>query len=182
MTETRALMKSEATRQLSPAATLSRVNKVLYEDIKRGMFVTMFYMVLDAARRQLLCASAGHNPLVIYRAATKTFDLVNPNGLALGIDKGPLFDKTIKEQKLSLHDGDRFVLYTDGVVETMNETHAAYSPQKLQKRTAELAHKTSSEFLSLVVRDLEQHQAGAPQHDDITIVTGRVSVPATPTA
>src|SRR5207247_9004194 len=100
------------------------------------------------------------------RAATKRFDLGNPDGLALGIDKGPLFDKTIKEQKLQLGTGDRFVLYTDGVVETMDSAHSAYSPSKLHARTAELAHRTSSEFLSLVVRALEQHQAGAPRHDD----------------
>jgi serine phosphatase RsbU (regulator of sigma subunit) len=37
----------------------------------------------------------------------------------------------------------------------------------------QLADKSSSEFLSLLVTELEAHQGEAPQHDDITIVTGR---------
>jgi serine phosphatase RsbU (regulator of sigma subunit) len=50
MTETRALMKSEGARTMSPADVLIRVNRVLHEDIKRGMFVTMFYMVVSLKR------------------------------------------------------------------------------------------------------------------------------------
>jgi sigma-B regulation protein RsbU (phosphoserine phosphatase) len=88
MTETRALVKSEAVRTLSPAETLTRVNRVLYNDIKRGMFVTVYYAILQLQKAILTCVSAGHNPMVLWRKASNTCHLVNPNGLALGIDKG----------------------------------------------------------------------------------------------
>jgi len=175
MTETRALMKSEGSRTMSPQETLARVNRVLYNDIKRGMFVTMFYMVVSLERGIVLVTSAGHNPMVLWRAATNTCHLVNPNGLALGIDKGPLFEKTIKEQKIQLFKGDRFVLYTDGVIETMNTNHEQLGQNRFYMKVKQLAEKTSSEFLSILVDDLEAHQGEAPQHDDITIVTGRLT-------
>ena len=173
MTETRALVKSEAVRTLSPAETLIRVNRVLYNDIKRGMFVTVFYMIMSLQKAILSVVSAGHNPMVLWRKASNTCHLVNPNGLALGIDKGPLFEKTLKEQKIQLFKGDRFVLYTDGVIESMNLNHEQFGQNRFYLRVKQLADKSSSEFLSLVVSELEQHQGSAPQHDDITIVTGR---------
>ena len=173
MTETRALVKSEAVRTLSPAETLSRVNRVLYNDIKRGMFVTVFYMILQLQKGILTAVSAGHNPMVLWRKASNTCHLVNPNGLALGIDKGPLFEKTLKEQKIQLFKGDRFVLYTDGVIESMNKNSEQFGQNRFYLRCKQLADKSSSEFLSLLVSELEAHQGEAPQHDDITIVTGR---------
>jgi sigma-B regulation protein RsbU (phosphoserine phosphatase) len=173
MTETRALVKSEAVRTLSPAETLIRVNRVLYNDIKRGMFVTVFYMILSLQKAVLSVVSAGHNPMVLWRKASNTCHLVNPNGLALGIDKGPLFEKTLKEQKIQLFKGDRFTLYTDGVIEAMNDRHEQFGQNRFYLRVKQLADKSSSEFLSLLVQEVEAHQGSAPQHDDITVVTGR---------
>ncbi len=174
MTETRALMKSEGCRTMSPAETLIRVNRVLYNDIKRGMFVTMYYMVMSLDRNIVIVTSAGHNPMVLWRAATNTCHLVNPNGLAMGIDKGPVFEKTVKEQKIQLFKGDRFVLYTDGVIECMNEDKVQLGQSRFYMKAKLLAERSSSEFLSLLVEDIERHQGSAPQHDDITIVTGRL--------
>jgi sigma-B regulation protein RsbU (phosphoserine phosphatase) len=176
MTETRALVKSEAVRTLSPAETLKRVNRVLYNDIKRGMFVTVYYAVLQIRKSVLTCVSAGHNPMVLWRKASNTCHLVNTNGLALGIDQGPLFENTVKEQKVQLFKGDRFVLYTDGVTESMNLNREQFGQNRFYLRVKQSGEKSSSEFLSLLVTELEAHQGEAPQHDDITIVTGRTVV------
>lgn len=173
MTETRALFKSEAKRSLSPRETLVRVNQTLYEDIKRGMFVTVFYMILNVPRNVLQVTSAGHNPMVLWREKTRSCHLVNTGGLALGIDRGKLFESGLQEARLQLRQGDRFVLYTDGVVETMNGRSEMYGDDRLIRQTAKTAGLTSSEFISLLVKDLENFQGEAPQNDDITIVTGR---------
>ncbi len=178
MTETRALFKSEAVRTLSPAETLARVNAVLYNDIKRGMFVTVYYMIVSLQKGILSVVSAGHNPMVLWRKATNTCHLVNPNGLALGIDKGPLFERTLKEQKIQLFAGDRFVLYTDGIIESMNPREEQFGPNRFYLRVKQLAEKSSSEFLSILMGEIEAHQGDAPQHDDITIVTGRTVAPS----
>ncbi len=173
MTETRALFKSEAKRSLSPRETLVRVNRTLYEDIKRGMFVTVFYMILNIPRNVLQITSAGHNPMVLWRQKTRSCQMVNTSGLALGIDKGKLFESTLQEQRLQLREGDRFVLYTDGVVETMNGAKDMYGDERLHEQTKKNAGLGSSEFVSLLVKDLETYQGDAPQNDDITILTGR---------
>jgi sigma-B regulation protein RsbU (phosphoserine phosphatase) len=173
MTETKALVKSEAVRTLSPAETLARVNRVLFNDIKRGMFVTVYYAILDPRTSVLTCVSAGHNPMVLWRKASNSCHLVNPNGLALGIDKGPLFEKTLKEQRVELSKGDRFALYTDGVTEAMNRRNEEFGQHRFHLRVKQLADASSSEFLSRLVAELDAHQGGAPPHDDLTILTAR---------
>ena len=78
------------------------------------MFVTAMYIILNVRSREMVVASAGHNPMVIWRAAKRTHELVRPNGIALGFDKGPIFDRTVREQKVKLYRGDRVLMYTDG--------------------------------------------------------------------
>ena len=116
-------------------------------------------------------SSAGHNPMVIYRASTKTIELFNPTGIALGFDKGPLFERTIKESEATMEHGDRFVLYTDGVVESMNEAHEEFSDQRFYDFVLAHAEEDSKTFVHKLVAELKRHQGRASQHDDITIVT-----------
>jgi len=175
MTEARALLKGEAGRSLSPAETLRRVNRVLYQDIKRGMFVTMFYMVLAIRARQLTMSSAGHLPLLLRRRASRTCHAVNPLGLALGIDKGPLFEKRLQEDRVALQPGDRFVGCTDGILEAMNGEHEEFGALRLQALAVAHGDCDSGEFVTRLIDGVEAHAAGAPQHDDITLVTGRIT-------
>ena len=175
MTEARALLKSEAGRSLSPAETLLRVNRVLFQDIKRGMFVTMCYMVLSIRSRSLTLSSAGHLPLVLWRLASGTCHAVNPLGLALGIDKGPLFEKKLREERVTLSAGDRFVGCTDGIVEAMSPAHEELGADRFQSLVALHAERASGEFVTKIIDGVEAHAAGAAQHDDITLVTGRIT-------
>jgi len=69
---------------------LVRTNALLFKDIKRGMFVTMFYAIIDLAKHQVNCANAGIIPdFGAYGRAGGTF---NPSGIALGLDNGDRFN------------------------------------------------------------------------------------------
>jgi serine phosphatase RsbU (regulator of sigma subunit) len=118
-------------------------------------------------------ASAGHNPLIVWRAATGEIELVNPNGIALGLDRGPMFEKTIREQKLSIGVGDRLVLYTDGIVEARNADSELFGDQKTYDLVKRFATRDSNQLLNLCVKVLDEFKGDAPQHDDMTIVTAR---------
>jgi sigma-B regulation protein RsbU (phosphoserine phosphatase) len=174
MTMAKALISIEAKRNLSTAQTLKNVNRELAKHIRRGMFVTCMYIILDAQSGKILVSSAGHNPLVIWRQKTGKYELVNPNGIALGFDKGPIFEKTIKQEAHQLYPGDRIVTYTDGVVEAMSPGGKEFGDKRFYELVCKIARQTSHEFVNEVVRTLEQHQATAEQHDDITIVTVRL--------
>lgn len=173
MATTRTILRFVAAGNLSSADTLAKTNAMVAADIKRGMFVTAFYLVLDVLDRTLLCSSAGHNPMIIHHANGEV-ELINPNGIALGFDKGRIFSRTIKEQHIELLVGDRVVLYTDGVVESMNEKSEEYTDERFYTFVREHSTDNSETFVTELLADLNRHKGKAEQHDDITIVTFRV--------
>jgi serine phosphatase RsbU (regulator of sigma subunit) len=175
MTMARAFIRMEAeqNRNPSPAATLVQVNRMLVQDIKRGMFVTALYCILDKKTNEIRVASSGHNPLIVWRAASNKVELVNPGGIALGFKEGPFFEKTIKEERLVLGHGDRIVAYTDGTVEAMNAAKEEFGDRRFEALVQQLATRDSNQMLNLLVKTLDEHKGDAPQSDDITIVTLR---------
>jgi serine phosphatase RsbU (regulator of sigma subunit) len=175
MTMARAFLRMEAERggNTSPADTLAKANRMLAKDIKKGMFVTALYCILNKNTNEIRVASAGHNPLVVWRAASNRIQLVNPNGIALGFDKGPVFEKSAKEESLVLGHGDRIVAFTDGTVEAMDAENREFGDKRFYGLIQQLATRDSNQLLNLLVKALEDHQGNEPQSDDITIVTLR---------
>lgn len=174
MGTTRTILRMMAAGNPSPADVLSKTNYHIARDIKRGMFVTMMYVILSVRTREMSIASAGHNPMVIWRQATRTHELVRPNGIALGFDKGPIFDRTVREQKVPLYKGDRVVLYTDGVVEAMNEQREEWGDETFYKFVRDHAELPSKDFVRQLLQALDKHKGNAEQHDDITVTTFRI--------
>ncbi|MGE0432276.1 MAG: PP2C family protein-serine/threonine phosphatase, partial [Planctomycetota bacterium] len=171
MTMARSVIRYEAMGTLSPRETFMRANRHIARDIKRGMFVTAFYVVLNTQTAEMTVASAGHNPLLLWRASTGKVEMVNPNGIALGFDKGPIFDRTIKEDKVQLYSGDRVVLYTDGVVEAMSPDNEEYTDERFIELIESYPDANSNQLTNIIVQDVMDHQGGGEQSDDITIVT-----------
>jgi len=171
MTMVRSLLRLASVRNFSPADTFKKVNRILAKDIKRGMFVTAIYMVFDIVDRKLKVASAGHNPLVVYRAATKSCQLVKPQGIALGFDKGPVFDTNIKEVEIELKPGDRLVAYTDGVNEAMDADEEEFGDDHFYELIRQHADLNSTDFVAKIMQAIRKHRGGAEQSDDITIAT-----------
>ena len=163
MSMTRALIRMEAERfrNTSPSQTLTHVNKMLAQDIKKGMFVTAIYCILNKQTNELAVASAGHNPMLLWRANGELLK-VNPKGIALGFDKGPVFEHTISEETIQLKKGDRIVMYTDGTVEAMNADSEEFSDEKFEKLVSQLATRDSNQFLNLIVKALDEHKGDAP--------------------
>ena len=174
MAQTRTVMRMLAPEAGSASETLMRTNYLIAREIKRGMFVTAMFSILNVKTRELVTCSAGHNPMVVFRERTGQCELVNPNGIALGFDKGPVFDRTLQEVVTQLENGDRAVMYTDGVVEAMSERHEEYGDDRFYKFVQEHARMRSKDFVNALVRDLDEHKGRAEQHDDITISTFRV--------
>ncbi|MGE4158181.1 MAG: SpoIIE family protein phosphatase [Planctomycetota bacterium] len=158
---------------LSSAWILSQVNKNLSRDLKPGSFVTAMCVLLDKKSSTINVASAGHNPLVLIRQGRPACELVNPPGIALGFDKGPLFNRVIKDQTIPLRQGDRVVFYTDGVVEAMNPQRQEFGDKRFEAFCCAHSGETSAQLVEKLVQALDEHKGDGPQHDDITIVTLR---------
>jgi sigma-B regulation protein RsbU (phosphoserine phosphatase) len=167
----RSLFRMIATEALTPKEVMLRVNEMLAGDIRRGMFVTAIYMTLDTEADTLTMCSAGHNPAVFWRESDIIKpQLLIPSGMALGILTGPAFTEAIKERTIHVQPGDLVFIYTDGVVETMNETGDEFSTGRLLHLIAEAAPGRPRAIVNEVVLALDRHKGETEQYDDISIL------------
>ncbi len=175
MTMIRTALRLEARGNKNPADVLARVNEFVVDDMKRGMFVTMFYVVLDSRNREIHFASAGHNPMILYRNSTKQTYYLNPPGFPVGIQlpDPKLFKRTIKSESIRLREDDILVLYTDGVTEAMNRKRELYREERFLDSIRRNAHLSVGEFIKTINKELKEFTGGAPQNDDITVVAIR---------
>jgi len=172
MTMIRTALRLEARGNKNPAEVLSKVNRFVTDDMKRGMFVTMFYLVLDSRNRIINYASAGHNPMILYRRSTKQTYFLNPSGFPVGIQLPDiaLFDKRIEVDTIRLREDDMLVLYTDGITEAMDPERELYREERFLDAIKDNSHYDVGEFVKQLRDNINNHTKGYPQNDDITYV------------
>jgi hypothetical protein len=174
MTLTKGFVRALAEVSPSPSAVLTRVNKLFYDNVERGVFISMVYGVFDTAGRVLTIARAGHNPVIMRKTKADQVQVVNPMGLALGLDPGDTFAKSIQEVAIPFQSGDLFVFYTDGFPEAMNKTLEEFGEERLCQTVQMHAHRSAAEIMDGIFAEMKQFVGKAKQHDDMTIVVVKV--------
>lgn len=172
MTMIRTALRTEARGVKDAAEVLARVNDFVVNDMKKGMFVTLFYVIIDSRRRKLNYASAGHNPMILYRTSTQKTYYLNPRGFPIGIslpDKD-LFRKSIESDTISLTEDDILIVYTDGITEAMNQKRHLFGEERFLDVVRENGQFTAGVFVENLQQSLRQFTEGTPQNDDITLV------------
>ena len=130
ISQAKAYVRAAAPHTLSPAEVLRVVNRNLAGDLPAGRHVTALYAVIDITEGKAVLASAGHLPLIVYRHSSGKVFKVNPEGIALGLDKGPVFDRSLEEGDIPIGVGDRIVLYTDGALKVSNAEAEEFGEQR----------------------------------------------------
>jgi len=172
MAITRSVIRSYAPGILSPFELLKKSNALLKKDMKKGMFVSMWYGILNIETGHLRFANAGHNPLVIYRAATNDIEVIQPQGSPLGILGENIFNKKLKEFDTYLNPNDILVQYTDGVTEAFNANQQMFEAERLYEIIKTNGAKVSAdEMVTAINTAVVEFVAGFEQSDDILIVT-----------
>jgi serine phosphatase RsbU (regulator of sigma subunit)/transposase len=172
MTMIRTALRLEARGNHSATDVMDKVNSFVTRDMKKGMFVTMFYIILDARRRIINYSSAGHNPMILYREENKEVYFLKPRGFPLGIDlpNPELFAKSLTQESVKLKKGDLLLLYTDGITEAMNPRREQYGEQRVIDIIKQHHQLTAEEFVEKLSEDIATFTEDYPQNDDITFV------------
>ncbi len=165
MTLIRTLIRAAAKEQTSPAAVLKEVNELLVPDIKNGMFVTVFYAVINMESGMVTYANAGHNPPIIRYSASETFVELRRTSIALGI----LDDIEVEEGIVVLGPEDWIFLYTDGVTEAFSIDEEMFGKNRLFEILMNNYYSSSKDILDMIERKIHEFIKGADLSDDITI-------------
>lgn len=172
MTMIRTSLRTESRGLKDSNTVLSKVNNFVVNDMKKGMFVTVFYVIIDAKRRRLNYSSAGHNPMILYRGSTQKTYFLNPRGFPIGISlaEDDLFAKSITADTIQLKEDDILLLYTDGITEAMNKRREMFGEERLLKTIREYGNLPVQPFVEKIRDEVHSFTEDFPQNDDITLV------------
>lgn len=159
----------------SPAQALCLANRDIYSDLDERTFVTVFYGVLDVQTCRFKFARAGHDPLLLYNERRGAhLQIVDSKGMALGMDEGPLFERTLEELEVALQPGDLILQYTDGVTETMDGRQEQFGREALCAVIEEHGRHEVEYLLWKIDKALDAFRGPEPQSDDVTMIGFKV--------
>ena len=170
MASCRSALRAHAVVADGPADTLQALNAQVFHDMREDMFVSAAYAVLENGSGKVSLARAGHDVPLLFRKSTGKVEKLKPGGLALGIDKGPVFNRVLKEMEVQLESGDVILFYTDGVNEAENCHGAEFGKERLEERFAALALEGAEGIVNGLPKELGVFTNGCSQLDDITLV------------
>jgi phosphoserine phosphatase RsbU/P len=151
---------------LAPAAVLQKANDFILKDSSKGMFVTLFYLLINTNNRSFAYGCAGHNEQLYFDSATGELTLMKSHGIPLGI----LPNRTFQEIRKSYKPGDFIVLYTDGVLDAINDKREDYTLERLQRTILSSRKQSAAQIIEMIRLDVEHFCGDVHQFDDLTLM------------
>lgn len=148
---------------------LQNVNRLVYGSSSENRYATFFYAQYAPRERVLQYVNAGHNPPIVVRVGTNEIVRLDAGGTVLG-----LFPHTVySEGQLQLVPGDIFVAFTDGISEAENEAEEEFGESRLIPAIQNAHSRSAADLITSILAEVDTFTAGAPQHDDMTLITVR---------
>ena len=147
-----------------PSEIVARVNRYICERSRLARFATVFYCLVgrDGAVRWV---SAGHCPAILVRASGET-EWLNATSFPIGLFPEAVFP----QQEITLSEGDKVVVYTDGVSEAVNWSNERFGEERLREAARRHASSSAPRLFQSIREEISSFTSGAPQNDDLTLL------------
>jgi len=152
--------------ELSPL--MVNLNRLIYDASPSNRYATFFYGVYDPKSREFMYVNGGHNPPMIFRCGEVL--RLEEGGPVVGLFGPAQYTQGI----VTLQVGDTMVLFTDGVSEAMNAADDEFDEPRLIEAVRSGAGLKAVDLIDHIIRECDASVAGAPQHDDMTLVVVKV--------
>lgn len=164
MSNMQAALKSLASESISPSELCRKLNLLMCGNTPLRKFITCFYSELDVNTRKLTFTNAGHNaPMLVRR-----------NGECIRLEEGgrvigAFCDSTFTQQEIQLYNGDKLLLFTDGVTEARNAAGEEFGEQRLRQCLRSYVGRNAAELRTLILDEVTAFCAGNFD-DDATLM------------
>ncbi len=169
MAMSRSIIRSNAMRGLNPGKCMEESNRQILDAGKDSMFITLFYGILNIKNGNLAYCSAGHELPYLVPTCGGVSRLNSTGNAALGAMENVNYNTA----EIPLNRGETIFMYTDGLIEALNDDEDAYGRGNLESALEKNIDQPVKKITEIVFSDVDQFTGGAAQFDDITLVALR---------
>jgi sigma-B regulation protein RsbU (phosphoserine phosphatase) len=168
MATVRSSLRQRASLTGNIAGIISDVNRQLVQDVEdSGQFMTMFFLTLDTAAKQLKWVRAGHDPGIVYDPGSGSFAELGGSGIALGVDAEWIYEDN---KKTDFSNGQIIFLSTDGIWEARNKKGEMLGKEPILSAIRQNSFSNATQIIDAIFDTLNEFTEGVKIEDDITAV------------
>lgn len=170
MALSRALIRANAISNPNVSDAIHKANDLIINDIVdvgSGVFVSLFYALIDLKERSLTYVGVEDNqPVIIEGGTTGDLIVLEAKGAPLGVSNA----LNIEENSTSLSTGDTVVLYTDGVVKSLNEKREEFDKKGLMALIENNQDSHAQDLIQKIKEEVLLFTGNTSRSDDITLI------------
>jgi sigma-B regulation protein RsbU (phosphoserine phosphatase) len=168
MATVRSSLRQRASLTTNLAEIISDVNRQLVQDVEdSGQFMTMFFLALDTATRQLEWVRAGHDPAILYDPRSDSFHELGGSGIALGVDAEWIYEDN---RKTDFSIGQIILLSTDGIWEARNKKGEMLGKEPILNAIRQHSASDAGQIIDAIFDTLDKFTDDMKLKDDVTSV------------
>jgi len=150
----------------SPRAVMNVLNDIVMKTAPRRILMTFFFGLLDPATQTLRFSSAGHLDPYVYRAGAKHLEALSSWGFPLGVKRREPFT----EHAVDFEPGDRLILYSDGLIEAIDDDGDPFGFDRFEKTILACGHMDAEDIKKTLLNSIRKFTRNRPPEDDQTLV------------
>jgi len=167
MASVRAYLRGRATQGGAVAEIITDVNRLVSADtMETGLFMTLFFLMIEAHNGCTTWVRAGHEPALLYNPDSDHFAKLEGEGLPLGVDENWRY----RDYTVTVKPGQILILTTDGLWENRNTKGEMFGRERFIKFIRQNASLAAKEIQASIIEAVTNFQGKAQQEDDITLV------------
>jgi serine phosphatase RsbU (regulator of sigma subunit) len=146
---------------------LSKINSILYVNMEKSMFITLYAVCIDNHDGYISLARAGHMPAFV--KSVNNVKMLIPRGIGIGLANDEIFNSIIEQETIKLNKNDICLLISDGVNELQNESKEEFGFERLNESLSNFTGNNAELLLNHITTELKNFAGREPQKDDMTI-------------
>lgn len=154
----------------SAGTILDWVNKGITGKIDMDHYASLAYLSYSPAENTVEYASAGHQPLLLWKESEKSIKPIYQKTDPIGIERSSVYS----DITLTVSKGDIIILFTDGLIEALNKEGKQYGMDTLAKVISENTSLTAKDIAAEVKHNIQAFIGSASLHDDQTLVVMKI--------
>ena len=160
------LLRSITKPELQVNQIVEILNNKLIEENISDMFVTILIGILNTKSGEFVYCNAAHNFPCLITNNGNVIELSETHGIPIGIYP----ERKYSSSTITLNKNDQVFLYTDGLIDSIDENRLKYSIEVLKYNLIGTWFLNSNEVIEKIKASIEQFRGKTPPVDDLTIL------------